>query len=264
MLDAALSLPATALGVRAARNAVDAAIRRLSRDDDLLCDVRLCVSEAVTNVVRHAYRPAPGRVGRRHGCSSSGNEVIVTCGSGDVAEAGRPSDTGGYGLEIIDELTTRHAIRTSRGDRAPRLRWSSSSAVPVGSRTVARLLVPPHALDARTGCARSPCGGTSTACRSSGAASATHGSARAPRGRRRLGPTEEDDAVSREAVVPPPGGRRKSHGATTIRTPSIRTGRGHQSSLSRRSFARTTRASGTRVMTGRLIAERRSATEASA
>jgi anti-sigma regulatory factor (Ser/Thr protein kinase) len=53
-LDAALSLPATALGVRAARSAVDAAVRRLSRDDDLLRDVRLCVSEAVTNVVRHA------------------------------------------------------------------------------------------------------------------------------------------------------------------------------------------------------------------
>ena len=45
-LDAALSLPATALGVRAARNAVDATIRRLSRDDELLRDVRLCVSEA--------------------------------------------------------------------------------------------------------------------------------------------------------------------------------------------------------------------------
>ena len=35
-LDAAISLPATALGVRAARTAVDAAVRRLSRDDDLL------------------------------------------------------------------------------------------------------------------------------------------------------------------------------------------------------------------------------------
>ncbi len=114
-LDAALTLPATALGVRAARGAVDAAVRRLSRDDDLLRDIRLCVSEAVTNVVRHAYdrgREEAVEVTVQH----DRDEVTVTVrDQGRGLTAGRPSDTGGYGLEIIDELTTRHVIRTTPG-----------------------------------------------------------------------------------------------------------------------------------------------------
>ena len=115
-LDAALSLPATALGVRAARSAVDAAVRRLSRDDDLLRDVRLCVSEAVTNVVRHAYDQR-GDESVEVTVQHERNEVTVTVRDrGRGLTAGRPSDTGGYGLEIIDELTTRHVIRTSPGD----------------------------------------------------------------------------------------------------------------------------------------------------
>jgi anti-sigma regulatory factor (Ser/Thr protein kinase) len=115
-LDAALSLPATALGVRAARSAVDAAVRRLSRDDDLLRDVRLCVSEAVTNVVRHAYDQR-GDDSVEVTVQHERNEVTVTVRDrGRGLTAGRPSDTGGYGLEIIDELTTRHVIRTSPED----------------------------------------------------------------------------------------------------------------------------------------------------
>ena len=115
-LDAAVSLPATALGVRAARSAVVAAVRRLSRDDDLLRDIRLCVSEAVTNVVRHAYDQRGGEaveVTVQH----DRDEVTVTVRDrGRGLTESRPSDTGGYGLEIIDELTTRHVIRTAPGD----------------------------------------------------------------------------------------------------------------------------------------------------
>jgi anti-sigma regulatory factor (Ser/Thr protein kinase) len=115
-LDAALSLPATALGVRAARSAVDAAVRRLSRDDDLLRDVRLCVSEAVTNVVRHAY-DTRGDESVEVTVQHERNEVTVTVRDrGRGLTADRPSDTGGYRLEIIDELTARHVIRTSSGD----------------------------------------------------------------------------------------------------------------------------------------------------
>ena len=114
-LDAALSLPATALGVRAARSAVEAAVRRLSRDDDLLRDIRLCVSEAVTNVVRHAYdrRGEAVEVTVKH---DRDEVTVVVRDHGRGLTARRPSDTGGFGLEIIDRLTTRHVIRTAPGD----------------------------------------------------------------------------------------------------------------------------------------------------
>ena len=68
-IDARLSLPATALGVRAARSAVDDVVRRLSTDDELRRDVRLCVSEAVTNVVRHAYDGAETGRSRSRCCT---------------------------------------------------------------------------------------------------------------------------------------------------------------------------------------------------
>ena len=115
-LDAALSLPATALGVRTARSAVVAAVRRLSRDDDLLRDIRLCVSEAVTNVVRHAYDQRGGEAVEVTVQHDRDEVTVVVRDHGRGLTAGRPSDTGGYGLEIIDELTTRHVIRTTPGD----------------------------------------------------------------------------------------------------------------------------------------------------
>ena len=162
-LDAALSLPATALGVRAARSAVDAAIRRLSRDDDLLRDVRLCVSEAVTNVVRHAYDQRSGEsveVTVQH----ERNEVTVTVRDrGRGLAAGRPSDTGGYGLEIIDEADDAPRDRTSPGRLGTEL--AMVFALVARSQRVSqpgreRSVVPPRELDARTGCGRSRSGGS--------------------------------------------------------------------------------------------------------
>ena len=115
-LDAALSLPATALGVRAARNAVDAAIRRLSHDDDLLRDVRLCVSEAVTNVVRHAYDGRGDEAVEVTVLHERTEVTVVVRDRGRGLTRHRSSETGGYGLEIIDELTTSHVITSVPGD----------------------------------------------------------------------------------------------------------------------------------------------------
>ena len=115
-IDARLSLPATALGVRTARCAVDEALRQLSGDDDLRRDVRLCVSEAVTNAVRHAY---DGHGDESVEVTVLHERAVVTVivrdtGRGLVER--RSSEPGGYGLEIIDELTTSHVITTVPGD----------------------------------------------------------------------------------------------------------------------------------------------------
>ena len=114
-----LSLPAVPESVRDARTAVGDLVARLTGKDPVVDDVRLCVSEAVTNVVRHAYPSVPrteGRVDvgvdcaqRRASESSSG---IPGCG---IALESSREMPGGYGLEIIDRLTTRHTV-VSRSD----------------------------------------------------------------------------------------------------------------------------------------------------
>ena len=51
----AFSLPVAPESVCDARRAVGEVVSRWTDDDGVVEDVRLCVSEAVTNVVRHAY-----------------------------------------------------------------------------------------------------------------------------------------------------------------------------------------------------------------
>ena len=57
-----LSLPAKSSCVRDAREAVADAAREVGLPKRVVDDIRLCVSEAVSNAVRHAYRVEPGEV----------------------------------------------------------------------------------------------------------------------------------------------------------------------------------------------------------
>jgi serine/threonine-protein kinase RsbW len=106
-----VELPATIASVRLARGAVEEAIREITDSERFVDDVRLCVSEAVTNVVRHAY------VGRPAGevdvvVERDERELVVSVsdtGNGPPLPRDRPQE-GGYGLEIIRKLSTRHAI----------------------------------------------------------------------------------------------------------------------------------------------------------
>jgi anti-sigma regulatory factor (Ser/Thr protein kinase) len=107
-----LRLPAVPASIRKAREAAASAVSGF-RDSRLEDDIRLCVSEAVTNVVRHAY-------GRRRGDV----EVVVERDDGEVSvlvrddgkgmtKSEREGRTGGYGLKIIEKVAARHEIRTS-------------------------------------------------------------------------------------------------------------------------------------------------------
>jgi anti-sigma regulatory factor (Ser/Thr protein kinase) len=105
--------------IRKARDAAAAAVSRrrdgrlANRDGRLADDVRLCVSEAVTNVVRHAYGRQRGDV-----------EVVVERDDGEVSvvvrddgrgmtKSEREGRAGGYGLKIIEKIAAHHEIRSS-------------------------------------------------------------------------------------------------------------------------------------------------------
>jgi anti-sigma regulatory factor (Ser/Thr protein kinase) len=107
-----LRLPAVPASIRKAREAAVSAVSGL-RDGRLADDVRLCVSEAVTNVVRHAYGRQRGDV-----------EIVVERDDGEVSifvrdegrgmtKSEREGRGGGYGLKIIERIAARHEIRSS-------------------------------------------------------------------------------------------------------------------------------------------------------
>ncbi len=108
-----LSLAATPSNVRTARVAVGEAAAEHMQSDRLVDDVRLCVSEAVTNVVRHAYGTKRGAV-----------QVVVEREDGELVVAVRDDGMGltasrrrgksdGFGLKIIDKIATRHTIASA-------------------------------------------------------------------------------------------------------------------------------------------------------
>lgn len=107
-----LALPADSTSVRRAREAVGEAVRKVGGDRRLADDVRLCVSEAVSNVVRHAY------AGVRSGAAEivverENNELsVVVRDSGKGATPAKRAKSGGFGLKIIDKLTSAYTFES--------------------------------------------------------------------------------------------------------------------------------------------------------
>ena len=108
-------LPAIPTSVGEARAAVSDAVAGIGVEQRLVDDIRLCISEAVANSVRHAYRAEPGTV--QVVVTRLGDELIaVVCDEGEGFERSSRlqfGETGGLGLEIIETLTNRHAISTA-------------------------------------------------------------------------------------------------------------------------------------------------------
>jgi serine/threonine-protein kinase RsbW len=106
-----LSLPAVPSSVRKARNAVAQAVVDLAAGERVADDVRLCVSEAVSNVVRHAYGgPARGEVEIFVEREEDGIEVVVRDTGRGMSRSLRAAKAGGYGIKIIDRLARRVTI----------------------------------------------------------------------------------------------------------------------------------------------------------
>lgn len=111
-----LSLPAVPASVRSAREAVAEAAGELLWNRRL-ADVRLCVSEAVSNVVRHAYGgPGSGDVEVVVERDTHELEIVVRDYGRGLARSRRNSGLGGNGMKIIDTLADRWVVES--GPRA--------------------------------------------------------------------------------------------------------------------------------------------------
>ena len=82
-------------------------------DEDLMADVRLLVSELVTNSVRHADMPPPGRVSLEVSVDSRKIHVEVE-DNGRGFEPSRRRDgqskAGGWGLYLVERLADRWGV----------------------------------------------------------------------------------------------------------------------------------------------------------
>jgi anti-sigma regulatory factor (Ser/Thr protein kinase) len=116
-----LVTPAEPETVTALRHrAVDFA-REHGADEQLLADVALAVSEAVTNVVKYAYGPEGGTVELSASADKGWLEISVSDqGEGFVPG---PSPGLGLGLTLIADLCTDLAISQESTGTDVRMRW---------------------------------------------------------------------------------------------------------------------------------------------
>jgi anti-sigma regulatory factor (Ser/Thr protein kinase) len=107
-----LSLPAVPASVREARQAVAEIAAQTGGSTRTIEDVRLCVSEAVANVVRHAYGSEEGALTLSAELATGELTVVVRDEGVGMSGFQREGDLG-HGLRIIDELTVRCAITSA-------------------------------------------------------------------------------------------------------------------------------------------------------
>jgi len=112
MLSHDVSFPAVPSSVRMARETVAEEASRLGAPATVLDDVRLCVSEATTNVVRHAYAGGKGEI--RIAVEARADELVVVVRDAGVGLEGfqREGELG-HGLRIIDQLTHELVITSA-------------------------------------------------------------------------------------------------------------------------------------------------------
>ena len=96
------------------REAVVDAIAALGLDERIHDDVRLCVSEAMTNAVRHAYGIGGGAVDVSVSPKEQGAVVVVRDFGTGIVTSARTGD-GGFGFSIIATLTDQYALTSVSG-----------------------------------------------------------------------------------------------------------------------------------------------------
>jgi anti-sigma regulatory factor (Ser/Thr protein kinase) len=111
-----------------ARHAISDYARDCGADEEVVAALALCVSEAVTNSVLHAYRcaPQPGGVSVRAECREDELRVLVRDdGTGLTPNIDSPGV--GLGLPIIAQMAHRSEIRApERGGTEVCMRFSLS------------------------------------------------------------------------------------------------------------------------------------------
>jgi serine/threonine-protein kinase RsbW len=100
--------------VRPLREIVAEVARNRGLPDERVRDVKLCLSEAVTNSVQHAYNAGHEGI-VEVSVRNVGDElevVVVDQGTGFKPPS---NPAGGFGLPLIDRLTDRCAVRRTGG-----------------------------------------------------------------------------------------------------------------------------------------------------
>ena len=132
-----LAFPARPEYLLLARLALTGVARAGGVEEDVLADLRLAVTEAAGNVVRHAYADGEGDVMLAFTLTATGRLEVVVDDDGpgfdeaDVA-SWEPADLGeeGMGLAIIRAVADEVEIGPRPGCGGTRLRFSRSLAEP--------------------------------------------------------------------------------------------------------------------------------------
>jgi anti-sigma regulatory factor (Ser/Thr protein kinase) len=130
-----LSLPAQARNIAVVRRALEAIAEELALPHRVIEDMRLAVTEACTNVVRHAYTEAEAEAA---GASAMRVELLPeTDGMQVIVEdrgrgLGRSPDAGGpgLGLPLIATLSSRLEVSHGADERGSRIAmWFASAPI---------------------------------------------------------------------------------------------------------------------------------------
>jgi serine/threonine-protein kinase RsbW len=125
-----LTIPARAEFIALCRLALTGLARTRALAPDLVADVKLALTEACSNSIRHAYREGrEGVVEIRYELSEDRIAVEV-CDEGDgfdpsvLEQQAQELDEGGLGIAIIRAVTDELDIGAGRGGRGSRLRFT--------------------------------------------------------------------------------------------------------------------------------------------
>jgi serine/threonine-protein kinase RsbW len=125
-----LRIPARAEYIALARLALSGLAELTSLSDEDLADLKLALTEAVSNSVRHAYPDGQGSVSIAYELSAAALEIeVVDDGEGFDPVLLAPLDgdelsEGGLGIAIIRTVADELEIMSRLGERGSRLRFT--------------------------------------------------------------------------------------------------------------------------------------------
>ena len=130
---------ADAVSVSAARHELTEFAKSAGASDYELQSIRLAVSEALTNVVLHAYRGSSGQI-HVNAAVAGGELWILIADDGAGLHAGGTSGGLGIGLALIAELSDSFSVvNRSSGGTEVRMRFALQRQPAPGSDQSARL-----------------------------------------------------------------------------------------------------------------------------
>ena len=124
-----LRIPAKAEHIALARLALTGLAELCGMDEETLADLKLALTEAVSNSIRHAYTEASGHVEIAYGLNETSIEIeVVDDGAGfdpdrPAALDGEELAEGGLGIAIIRSIVDELEIHSQPGVRGSRLRF---------------------------------------------------------------------------------------------------------------------------------------------